>query len=226
MKLPERDLLVLSLEDASRSYLAETLVRVPTALHDSLIAQVCSYRLGLADFCLAGYGGAGLLTTGFIRKLHQSLFPSGHKQEVKSFNGDRHLMSPGEYKTIHNAQESVLQPHQLNVFVAPDQVQVEMEKIVALLNAALMASHDEMQKTNAIFCFLIDFLAVHPFPDANGRVDCILADLLAIREGMNPFYFHSVKRDNKVALDRAIEVAQRTKDTKLAREVFEQHRVQ
>ena len=221
-----RDLIITALEEASRPYLLDNLAQIPSAQHPTVIAQVKSYRQLLADICLNGYAGTGLLTTDFIRTLHQSLFPPGFKQELKSFDSDQYWMVPGQYKTSHNARESVSQSEKLILFLPPDQVPVAMEKIVASLNSTLAAASGDAEKTDVIFLFLFNFLAIHPFPDANGRVACILADLLAIHAGLPPFHLHRFKGLNQSAFYHAIEVAQREKNMTLAREIFEKYRNQ
>jgi fido (protein-threonine AMPylation protein) len=225
LRVTEHDVMVLALKDAGHSYFSEVLAQTPIEQHDSLIAQVEAHRSWLADFCLTGYEGAGLLTTEFIRALHQSLFPKDHRQEVWSLTDERHWLVPGQYKSVNNAHAGGENPLQLKVFLPPDQVPLAMERVVDSLNIALPAAKEESEKKEAIYSFLADFLAIHPFLDANGRVACILGDLLAIREGLPPSHFYSFKSENKLALLRAIEVAQSSRCMTLAREVFEKFRV-
>lgn len=216
-----RNLIFSAVEDAFRPYLARVLAQNPEAQHAHLQSQFAAHMAFLADFCLAGYSGAGSLTTDFIRGLHRAMFPPDYRQEVITREGLRIWMLPGEYKSIsNNVCESYLQPGQTTVFLVPEQVPSAMAQIVAALNAALLAANGEKQKQDAILWFVLGFSAIHPFVDANGRVNCILADLLAIREGLPPFYFHSIKTKDQPALYRAVQLAQRNRDLAPIREVL------
>ena len=220
---PVRDLIINSLEEASRPYLLDILEKIPSAHHAAVIENITSYRKLLAEFCLNGYIKNGLLTTDFICGLHKALFPSGFKQKIESSGKEQRWMIPGQYKTSYNGRKSALHPQQLIIFSPPEQVHASMERIVDALNTALAKDSGDEQKINAIFLFLFEFLSIHPFPDANGRVACILADLLAIRAGLPPFYLHRFKGINQTDFYRAIEIAQRDKNIKMAREVFEKY---
>jgi len=96
-----------------------------------------------------------------------------------------------------------------------------MLQIVSKLNQALLEAKEKIHKIDAITLFLIDFLAIHPFIDANGRVACILADLLAIRENLPAINFHTMKTNDKDTLYRAIEAVQRNQDLSLARALMQ-----
>lgn len=216
-----RNLIFSAVEDAFRPYLVRVLAQNPEAQHAHLQSQFAAHMAFLADFCLAGYGGAGLLTTDFICGLHRAMFPPDYRQEVITRDGQKIWMLPGEYKSIsNNVCESYLQPGKTVVFLAPEQVSSAMTQAVNTLNVALLAANDARQKLDAILWFTLDFLSVHPFVDANGRVACILADLLAIREGLPPFYFHSIKTKDQPELYRAVQLAQRNRDLAPIREVL------
>jgi len=38
--------------------------------------------------------------------------------------------------------------------------------------------------------FIIDFLIIHPFGDENGRVACMLADLMLVKKNIKPVHFY------------------------------------
>jgi Fic family protein len=65
--------------------------------------------------------------------------------------------------------------------VSPEEVPEAMEKIVSRLNALLANAHEAQAIRDAVVHFVLDFSSIHPFGDANGRIACILADLLMIR---------------------------------------------
>ena len=217
-----RNLVVAAIEDAFRPYLAQVLAQnQDVTQHAHLKSQFAAHMDFLADFCLRGYAGSGLLTTDFIRGLHRAMFPPDYQQEVITREGVRLWMRPGEYKSIsNNVCESYLYPGQTTVFLAPEQVPLAMEQVVSTLNTRLPVAENERQKQDAILWFVLSVSAIHPFVDANGRVNCILADLLAIREGLPPFYFHSIKTKDLPALYRAVELAQRDRNLTPVREVL------
>jgi len=218
-----RNLILSAIQDAFRPYLAQVLAQNPEAQHAYLQSQFAAHMAFLADFCLAGYSGAGSLTTDFIRGLHRAMFPPDYRQEVITRDGQKIWMLPGEYKSIsNNVCESYLQPGKTVVFLAPEQVPSAMAQAVNTLNVALLAANDARRKQDAILWFALGFSAIHPFVDANGRTACILADLLAIREGLPPFYFHSIKTKDQPALYRAVQLAQRDRDLTPVREVLAQ----
>lgn len=177
----------------------------------------------LADFCMDGYSGRGTLTTDFILGLHKALFPRDYKQTKTTAQGETVWMVPGEYKHISNSGDSYLEPGGVCAFIAPEHVPETMMQVVSTLNAALSAATDRGKRRDAIFAFVIDFLMIHPFGDANGRIAFLLADLLAIREGLPPFDFQRIKGMDLPALYRAIELAQRKRDLTPLYEVIERY---
>ena len=203
-----RDLMLAAVTDAFRPYLGQVLGQTPPEQHEHLKGQFAAHMAFLADFCLERYPGRGELTVEFIRGLHRACFPPNYRQAITTREGVQIWMVPGEYKTIsNNVSQSHLHPGKINVFLPPEKVGQAMEQVVVCLNASLVAAIDDRQKQEAILWFVIDFLEIHPFIDANGRVACILADLLAIREGLPPYFFHSIKDANLPALYRALELA-------------------
>lgn len=166
----------------------------------------------LADYCLAGYGGRGKLTEAFICGLHKALFPSGYKQTMTTPEGEVVYMVPGEYKRFNNGGESYLYNDLTLQCIAPEDVPETMARIVNTLNAALDAAADAQQKRDAILSFFVYFGMIHPFGDANGRVANMLADLLAIKEGLPAFNFPRIKEKDFPALARALELAREQRE--------------
>lgn len=208
-----RDLMLAAVTDAFRSYLGQVLAQNPLERHEHIQHQFVEHMAFLAGFCLEHYPGRGGLTVEFIRGLHRACFPPNYRQAVTTREGVQIWMVPGEYKTIsNNVSQSHLHPGKINVFLAPEKVAQAMQQVVACLNASLVAAIDDQQKQEAILWFVIDFLEIHPFIDANGRVACILADLLAIKEGLAPYFFHSIKEKDLPALYRALELAKEKRD--------------
>lgn len=201
-------LMLASVTDAFRPYLRQVLAQNPPERHAHLQGQFAEHMDFLAGFCLERYPGRGRLTVEFIRGLHRACFPPDYRQAITTREGVQIWLVPGEYKSIsNNFSQSYLHPGRTNLFTPPEEVAQAMEQVVERLNTALMAATTDRQKEETILWFVIDLLAIHPFVDANGRVACILADLLAIREGLVPFLFYNIKDTEVAALTRAVELA-------------------
>ncbi len=71
--------------------------------------------------------------------------------------------------------------------------------------------------------FIFDVSVIHPFGDANGRVMCMLCDLLLIKEDLLPFHFGAIKDQDRVGLYKAAELAQRNGDLTPLYEVIERY---
>lgn len=219
-----RELIIAAVRDACQPYLEQVLARAPDDKHPSITGLFETHMAFLADYCLAGYGERGILTEAFIRGLHKALFPRDYKQTMTTSEGEVTWMIPGEYKRTSNAADSHLHSNRINVFIAPEDVSETMAQAVNTLNTSLVAATDERQKRDAILFFILDFLAIHPFGDANGRIACILADLLAIREGLPAFYFHRIKGKDLPALYRAVELAHERRDLASIYDVLEKYK--
>ncbi|MDO8310480.1 MAG: Fic family protein [Sideroxyarcus sp.] len=169
-----------------------------------------------------GYGGAGSLSTEFIRGLHKMLFPEGYtyRQEV---DGKLRELVPGEYRDGQGATDSQLDPGAVVVFAPPEDVSAAMEAAVARLNAALSAAKDPQAKRDAILWYIFDISVIHPFGDANGRVMCMVCDLLLIKEGLLPFHVCVIKDQHREDLYWAGEQAQRNRDLTSLYEVIERY---
>lgn len=209
-------------EDAFRPYLRQVLEQNLPERHAEIDGQFAAHMDFLADFCLRGYPGAGGLTVEFIKGLHRAMFPPDYRQEVTTRDGRKIWMMPGEYKSIsNNVGDSYLRPGEVNVFLAPEKVPATMICVVGELNTALQAGGDARRRQDAILHFVLDFLGIHPFVDANGRMACILADMLAIRAGLPPFHFHAIKTRDLPGLYRAVEQAQANRDLAPVHEILQ-----
>lgn len=220
-----RDLIVSAMRDACIPYLKQVLARTPEDKHSNITSLFETHMAYLADYCMAGYGGRGTLTEAFICGLHKALFPRDYKQALMTTpEGEVVYMVPGEYKRISNSGGSYVYPDRIIVFIAPEDVPETMAKAVKTLNAALAAAIDEREKRDAILFFIVDFLAIHPFGDANGRVAYMLADLLAIREGLLAFFFARAKENDRHGFDRALELTQQQRDLSSLHKILEKYK--
>lgn len=227
MTPPTSDLraaMLAAVEDAFLPYLRQVLAQNPPAQHAQLRSQFAEHMAFLADFCLRGYPGAGGLTVEFIKGLHRAMFPPGYRQEVTTRDGQKIWMVPGEFKSVsNNVCDSYLHPGQVNVFLPAEQVPAAMENLVAEVNTVLSGSADNARIKDAILFFAVDFAAIHPFVDSNGRVACILADLLAIRAGLPAFHFTAIKLRDKAALTRAVEHSLECRDLAPLSDILAKH---
>ncbi|MFA6898575.1 MAG: Fic family protein [Desulfurivibrionaceae bacterium] len=218
------DLLLGAIRDACQPYLRDLLARSAAEEHPHLEGLFDTHMAALTDYCLASYQEAGTLTVDFIRGLHKAFFPMGYRKTVTDASGREVVwMEPGEFKRINNQGESILHPGRITVFVAPAEVPQAMVRLVARLNYELPAAAGATAKRDAILFFILDFFDIHPFGDANSRIACILADLLAIREGLPPFYFHTIKAKEQSTITRAAELARETRDLTPLNEVLARH---
>ena len=212
-----------AVRDNCLPYLEQVLARATEDRHSRITGLFEAHMGLLADFCMAGYGGRGTLTTEFVRGLHKSLFPRDYKQTTKFPDGEVVSMVPGEYKRFINASESYVYPNRSHAFVAPEDVPETMTQATNTLNAALLAATNERKRRDAILTFVIDFLMIHPFGDANGRMAFLLADLLAVREEWPTFHFQRIKRRDLPALYRAIEQTREQRTLTPLYEVIERY---
>lgn len=109
------------------------------------------------------------------------------------------------------------------VFAPPEDVSAAMESATARLNAALSEASSAKAKRDAVLWFIFDFSVIHPFGDANGRVMCMVCDLLLIKEGLPPFHICAIKEQHREDLYRAGELAQRNRDLTPLYEVIERY---
>ncbi len=207
---------------ANDRYLKSVLQRNAIERQTVITLQFQRHMASIADYCLTAYGGAGSLTTLFIRQLHKMLFPAGY---TYSYEADDKLFTlvPGEYRATQGATDSTLQPGAVVLFAQPADVPIAMEAAVARVNAALPAALSPKAKREAVLQFIFDLSVIHPFGDANGRVMGMLCDLLLIKEGLPPFHIDAIKDQHRLALYEAAELAQRAQDLAPLLEVIERY---
>lgn len=213
-----------AVRDAFAPYLKQVLEQNPPERHALLRTQFAEHMDFLTDFCLRGYPGTGRLTVEFIKGLHRAMFPPGYRQEITTRDGHKVWMVPGEFKTVsNNVCDSHLHPGKVNVFLPAEQVPAAMQARVARINAELAAVVDREKTRDTILWFALDFAAIHPFVDSNGRVACILADLLALRAGLPAFHFTAIKSADRAGLVRACELALEQRDLQPVRAILATH---
>lgn len=207
---------------ANDAYLNSVLARSAPEKYTQIRENYGRHMMAVADYCMNGYGGAGTLSMAFIRELHKMLFPQDYtcQQEV---DGKLFSLMPGEYRDGQGCVDSLLQPGAVVIFAPPEEVFEAMENVVARLNAALPIAANAHEKFHAILLFILDFSTIHPFGDANGRVMCIVCDLLLIKEGLLPVHFCAIKEKDREGLYRAVELAQRNRDLTPLYEVIERY---
>lgn len=202
-----------AVEDAFLPYLHQVLAQRPAERHAHIQTQFAAHMDLLADFCLSGYPGAGGLTVDFIKGLHRAMFPPNYREEKATPSGDKVWLIPGEFRAVCNITcVSYLHPGQATEFLPAVLVPGAMEERVARINAELAGAADKQQALDAILWFALDFGTIHPFVDWNGRVACILADLLALTAGLPAFHFMSIKVRDLPNLYRVVEQACETHD--------------
>ncbi|HEX9580803.1 MAG TPA: Fic family protein [Gemmatimonadales bacterium] len=142
------------------------------------------------------------LTENYLRQLHKILLGHVEKDEWHR----------GEYKKLDNHVEAQ-HPDGTKTVVfrtaSPSDTPRLMGELVAATNDAL-----DSNATHALVVvarFLVDFLAIHPFQDGNGRLSRALTALLMLRTGYEYVPYASLERvieDNKLDYYRALRVSQ------------------
>ncbi len=142
------------------------------------------------------------LTENYIKHLHRILL--GHVEK-----DDWHR---GEYKKHENNVEAQ-HPDGTKTVVfrtaTPFDTPRLMGDLVAATNKALAS--DALHPLIVIAGFIVDFLAIHPFQDGNGRLSRALTALLMLRAGYEYVPYASVERiieENKSAYYHALRVSQ------------------
>lgn len=121
-----------------------------------------------------------------IKQLHQVLLKFSSKDV-------RHR---GEYKKLNNHVEAY-GPNGKSLGVifqttTPLETPLKMEILCKWLNKSLNDS--EIHPLIIISMFIIDFLAIHPFQDGNGRLSRVLTTLLLLRLGYDYVPYSSLER--------------------------------
>lgn len=214
LECPMRELLEI-MHNGNQHLLLELLQQSPVEEHQTIKLQYARLMGQLVDYCKAGLLDADCLTTGFICGLHRLLYPEGHTCSAQDAEGNTVLMYPGQYKLLQQASIHRADPGRLSVFMPPEETPQAMETIVSTLESQLRATDDAEKKQNAIIVFALEYLLIHPFFDGNGRMVCILADLLLLREGLPLLNMSSVYRHSpqiKQELILVVSEVRRTRD--------------
>lgn len=123
-----------------------------------------------------------------------------HKELLKYVDKDR--LHRGEYKKTENKVEMVSDEGKTRVIIFDTSpaylTPKEMQELVEWTRAAF--TEGRLHPLLVIGNFLVEFLAIHPFQDGNGRMSRILTNLLMLRSGYLhvPYVSHEkIIEDNK-----------------------------
>lgn len=142
------------------------------------------------------------LTENHIKQLHIILLKHSDKD-------DRHR---GAYKTFANNVEATHPDGRKEVLfhtATPFDTPRLMSELIEHTNSALES--DDVHPITAIGCFIVNFLAIHPFQDGNGRLSRALTNLLLLRAGYEYVPYASLERvieENKAAYYGALRASQ------------------
>jgi len=144
-------------------------------------------------------------TEGTIKFFHRELLKYAKKDELHR----------GEYKKKENKVEMVNAAGE-SVGVLFDTTPAyltgkEMQELVEWTQQALLER--KLNPLLIIGAFVVEFLAIHPFEDGNGRLSRILTNLLLLQQGYAymPYVSHEkIIEDNKVEYYLALRQSQRT----------------
>lgn len=214
------DQVKLIIINAYRHYLAEVLTKNLPEKHEQLRGMFDTHMGYIAQYCIDNYINKPELTEAFIKWLHKSFFPAGYTQSTKIANGRGEViyMIPGQYKTINNTSVSYINSSWVAHFLDCSLVKPELQKLIKNFNTDI--EDNKFKKKDIILYFLLDFLYIHPFWDANGRIICILTDLMLVKNGLKPIYYHLIKEKNLETLYRSLELSRKSRDLKYLYEVI------
>lgn len=171
---------------------------------DSFRARDEAEVKGYADFLTMIYEGfnAITLTENHIKQLHSVLL--GHTQK-----DERHR---GNYKTIDNHVEATHPDGHKEILFhteSPFGTPLRMSELIATTNDAFASA--ESHPLVIIARFIVDFLAIHPFQDGNGRLSRGLTTLLMLQNGYEYVPYSSLERvieENKARYYVALRTSQ------------------
>ncbi|EKD44269.1 MAG: hypothetical protein ACD_71C00190G0003 [uncultured bacterium (gcode 4)] len=218
------DQIKLIVVNAYRHYLEEVLAKNLPEKHEQIRAMFDTHMGHIAQYCIDNYMNKSELTIPFIKGLHKIFFPKGYTQTKKTIEGLVIVsMIPGQYKTLDNAGVNYINPDEEVVLTAPVEVKESMKWLISNFNFSIKQEADKQTKQDTILYFILDFLYIHPFGDANGRVACILTDIILVKYGLSPIYFYLIKEKNLEGLYRAVQLSVTTRDLKYLYEVIEKY---
>ena len=148
------------------------------------------------------------LTENHINQLHQTLLRHSEKDEHHR----------GAYKKLRNDVVAIdADGKQIGVVfetATPFDTPREMEALVAWTRKAI--EEESLHPLLIIAVFIVEFLAIHPFQDGNGRLSRILTTLLLLRAGYVYAPYASLERvieENKDLYYKALRRTQTTLNT-------------
>jgi Fic family protein len=132
------------------------------------------------------------LTEGLIKEFHALLF-----EGVKAWTGGKRI-KPGLYKSEDN---HVLTPSgDIHYYTPAVQVPNEMEALLSWF----MANKDTLHPIELAATFHHRFVAIHPFPDGNGRVSRLCMNFILMKNGYPPAV---IRQENRFEYYLALEQA-------------------
>ncbi len=145
---------------------------------------------------VAGYAEVMNLIFDSFREMHlnENIIKQLHQVLLKFSSKDvRHR---GDYKKLNNHVEAY-GPDGKNVGVifqtaTPFDTPFKMEKLTAWINNSLIET--ESHPLIVIAIFVLDFLAIHPFQDGNGRLSRALTTLLLLKSNYDYVPYSSMER--------------------------------
>ena len=148
------------------------------------------------------------LSENYIKQLHKILLEYSSKDEKHK----------GEYKKISNAVAAYdSEGKELGVVfetATPFETPLKMQELIDWTNKNL--SDRYYHPLIVIGIFIVNFLAIHPFQDGNGRLSRALTNLLLLKSGYAYVPYSSTEsiiEDNKEAYYRALRQTQTTLNT-------------
>lgn len=138
----------------------------------------------------------------FLQQLHQMLLR----------HSERDARHRGQYKTLDNNVEARYPDGRSEIIfhtVSPFDTPRLMTELVAATNTAL--ADLTLHPVVTIARFIVDFLAIHPFQDGNGRLARAVTSLLLLRAGYEYVPYSSLERvieENKHAYYAALRASQ------------------
>jgi Fic family protein len=205
-----KEKIVEILNNAMEHYLNEVLAKTIPEKQDLIKNMFWIHMERIANYCLENYINVLELSEEFIKWLHKSFYPEWYKIDT-IISWKRVLMIPGEYKTEDNRVDSVLEKWKVNKFCDAKHTAKEMQKLIENFNKDIKSFEN---KKDLIFWFSLDLSNIHPFWDGNGRLSVILADLLLLKNWLEPVNMHYYKEKDYYGLRRAGELTIKNRDLK------------
>jgi Fic family protein len=138
----------------------------------------------------------------FIQQLHGILLAHGERD---AWHRGRYKTNPNHVEARHPDGRVEVIFHTASPFETPNR----MAELVAATEAARESG--EVHPLLVIARFIVEFLAIHPFQDGNGRLSRALTTLLLLRTGYEYVPYASLERvveDNKTAYYAALRSSQ------------------